>query len=38
MAEKKEAKQKASPSGQKEKNRKETESPTRAKNISEDAG
>ena len=38
MAGKKEAKQKAGPSGQKEKNRKETESPTSAKSIAEDAG
>jgi len=38
MAGKKEAKQKAGPSGQKEKNRKETEDPTGAKGISEDAG
>ena len=38
MAGKKEAKQKAGPSSQKEKNRKETEDPTGAKGISEDAG
>ncbi len=38
MAGKKEAKQKAGPSGQKEKNRKEMESPTGAKSIPEDAG
>ena len=38
MAGKKEAKRKAGPSGQKEKNRKETEDPTGAKGISEDAG
>jgi Mg2+ and Co2+ transporter CorA len=38
MAGKKEATQKAGPSGQKEKNRKETEDPTGAKSISEDAG
>ncbi len=38
MAGKKEAKQKAGPSGQKEKNRKETEDLTGAKGISEDAG
>ena len=38
MAGKKEAKQKAGPSGQKEKNRKETEDPIGAKGISEDAG
>jgi hypothetical protein len=38
MAGMKEAKQKAGPSGQKEKNRKETEDPTGAKGISEDAG
>ena len=38
MAEKKEAKQKASPSGQKEKNRKETESSTGTKNTSKGAG
>ncbi len=38
MAEKKEAKQKAGPSGQTEKNRKEAESSTGTKSIPEDAG
>ena len=38
MAGKKEAKRKAGPSGQKEKNRKEMEDPTGVKGISEDAG
>ena len=38
MAGKKEAKQKAGPSGQKEKNRKETESSTGTKNTSREAG
>ncbi len=38
MVGKKEAKQKAGPSGQKEKNRKETESPIATKSIPEDAG
>ncbi len=38
MAGKREAKQKAGPSGQKEKYRKETEDPTGVKDIPEDAG
>ncbi len=38
MAGRKEAKRKAGPSGQKEKNRKEMEDPTGVKGISEDAG